>query len=134
MKILVVDDNPVNRKLMVEFLDAFGTCTAVAGGLDAVEKFEESMSGAKGYDLVCLDIMIPDVDGHEVLLKIRQIEDNAGIDVKERSKVIMVTSLDDSENIMQAFTKGQCDGYITKPVTREKLHYHLVEMNLVDTE
>ena len=127
MKILVVDDNPVNQKLLTEMLGQFGCCDTAMDGVTAVEMFQKSIKEKSVYTLVCLDIMIPGLDGQQVLQKIRELEEEGSW----KSKVIMCTSLDDSENIMEAFTKGQCDAYITKPVSREKLEYHLQQVGLI---
>ncbi len=131
MKILVVDDNPVNQKLMVAMLSDHGACNVAVDGREAVEMFEHALREKDGYNLICLDIMIPEMDGQEVLRRIRDAEERASLESSERSKVMMVSSLDDSENIMEAFTKGHCDAYIMKPVSREKLHYHLQEIGLI---
>ncbi len=131
MKILVVDDNPVNRKLMEQILSDHGECSAAADGLEAVEMFTQALKVNERDNLVCLDIMIPKLDGQEVLRQLRAAEREAELEEPERSKVMMVSSLDDSENIMQAFTKGHCDAYIMKPISRAKMQYHLQEMNLI---
>ncbi len=131
MKILVVDDNPVNRKLMEKILSDHGRCSVAADGLEAVEMFTRALKANERYNLVCLDIMIPKLDGQEVLRQLRDAEHGACLEASKRSKVMMVSSLDDSENIMQAFTKGHCDAYMIKPVSREKVEYHLQEMNLI---
>ncbi len=131
MKILVVDDNPVNQKLMVSMLSGFGVCSVAGNGTAAVEMFTRGLHEKDGFTLVCLDIMIPEMDGQEVLQCIRDAEKNKKIAAEKRSKVMMVSSLDDSENIMKAFTKGHCDAYIMKPVHLEKLKYHLREIGLI---
>lgn len=128
MKILVVDDNPLNQKLMKEMLEEYGICDVAHDGHTALGLFKKSLQEGTGYDLVCLDIQIPGMDGQQVLQQMRALQAQEMVHTK--TKVIMCTSLDDSENIMEAFTKGNCDAYLTKPVSREKLHYHLQKINL----
>jgi two-component system, chemotaxis family, chemotaxis protein CheY len=128
MRILVVDDNPLSRKLMHEMLEQYGDCETAEDGLTAVQLFRDHLQSTSGFELVCLDIMIPGLNGQQVLKQIRELEDEKNL--KKKAKVIMCTSLDDSDNIMEAFTRGQCDAYITKPISREKLHYHLQEIGL----
>ncbi len=133
MKILVVDDNLVNQKLMVTMLSEHGVCDVAADGRKAIEMFDKALREKDGYDLICLDIMIPEMDGQEVLSRIRDAEEKMGIKAVERSKVMMVSSLDDSVNIMEAFTKGHCDAYIIKPVHKDKLNYHLQEIGMISS-
>ena len=79
------------------------------------------------YDLICLDIMMPGMNGQEALKLIREEESKAKI---KGSKVLMTTALDDSKNVMSAF-KEQCDGYLVKPITTDKLKEKLLEFKLV---
>ncbi len=116
---------------MEEILSDHGSCSVAVDGLEAVEMFTQALRENERFNLVCLDIMIPKLDGQEVLRQVRDAERGSGLDESERSKVMMVSSLDDSENIMKAFTKGHCDAYIMKPVSRAKMQYHLQEMNLI---
>lgn len=61
------------------------------------------------------------MDGQQALQEIRRIEERHGIRGLDMVKVIMVTAVDDSSNIMKAFRQGQCEAYLTKPLNREKL-------------
>ncbi len=131
MNILIVDDNPVTQKLMVEMLSRYGNCQVAADGESAVAMFIRGLEEGNSFELVCLDIMIPKLDGQQVLQRIRDAEKEKEVLEACFSKIMMVTSLDDSENIMQAFTKGHCDAYVMKPVNRAKLGYHLRDMKLV---
>lgn len=132
MKILIVEDEPVSRKLLDNFLASYGECDKASDGAEALDCLRESL-GQDGtrYDLICLDIMMPGMDGQTALKKIREMEKERGVSAGDQVKVIMVTALDDSENIMQALVKGKCEGYLTKPVTRVKMHEQLVELRLI---
>ncbi len=132
MKILIVEDEYISRVLLSEMLSAFGTCHVAIDGKEAVTILEHSFETKKRFDLVCLDIMMPELDGQEVLHCIRNKEKSMNINRAEATKVIMTTALDDSKNIMQAFTKGHCEAYLTKPIDRMKLMQHLQELKLID--
>jgi two-component system chemotaxis response regulator CheY len=96
--------------------------------LDAIDRaFDEN----DPYDLICLDIMMPVMDGQEALLELRKMEARRGIMGLDTTKVIMVTAIDDSKNIMKAFRQGQCEAYLTKPLDRIKLIGHIKDLGLI---
>ncbi len=127
MKILIAEDEFVSRTILTEMLSAYGTCHVAVNGLEALEAIENAIEKEK-YDLVCLDIMMPELDGQEVLSGIRKLEKERGLEGV--TKVFMITALDDSENIMKAFTQGHCEAYLTKPIKKEELEKHIREMGL----
>lgn len=81
--------------------------------------------------MICLDIMIPVMDGQETLLELRKMEEDRYISSSHVTKIIMVTAVDSSRNMMQAFRDGQCEAYLTKPVDKDKLIDHLKKLNLI---
>ncbi len=130
MKSLVVEDDFASRKLMQRYLSPFGECDVVVDGQEAVEAFELSLLENDPYDLICLDIMLPKKDGQQVLKEIRAMELQRNILGSDAVKVLMTTALGDAKNVMNAF-RSQCEGYIQKPVGREKLIQELKELNLI---
>lgn len=121
MKILIVEDEFVSRTLLQEILSPYGVCHAASNGLECLVAFKQALDDKAPYDLVCLDIMMPELDGQEALKQIRQIEQERGIGGKDLVKVIMVTALGDAKNIMKSFMKGQCEAYLTKPIDSDKV-------------
>lgn len=132
MRILIVEDEFISRTLLAEMLNDYGVCHIATNGKDAVEAIERSFNEKQPYDLVCLDIMMPEMDGQEVLCETRRIEREHGIKGLRATKVIMTTALDDSKNIMRAFTKGHCEAYLTKPIEKAKLVEHLRNLRLIE--
>jgi two-component system chemotaxis response regulator CheY len=130
MKALIVDDDFVCRKVLQKYLSEYGQCDVAVNGQEAVEAFRQAMDEWEAYDLVCLDIMMPEMDGQETLKQIRQIEKEKGKYDLDGVKVLMTTCLDDSDNIKMAF-REQCEGYLVKPIDREKLINKLQEFGLV---
>ncbi len=120
LKILIVEDDFASRKVMNAQLKLYGNCDTAVNGKEAVNAFREAIEEGQRYDLICLDIMMPEMNGHEALKKIREIELKNGIYGFEGVKIIMTTALADSKNVMEAF-KEQCEGYLVKPVRKEKL-------------
>jgi len=127
MKALIVEDDFINRKVMLALLSKFGECDVASNGVEALEAFVIAMNDGEKYDLITLDIMMPDMSGQEVLKKIRQIEVDRSL---SPTCIIMTSALHDGSNIMTAF-KNQCDGYICKPISSDKLKEMLVNLGKI---
>jgi two-component system, chemotaxis family, chemotaxis protein CheY len=130
MRFLIVEDDVVSAIVMEKFLSPYGSCTIATDGLMAVKVFESALS-IEPYDLVWLDIMLPRMDGQEVLKNIRSLEEKNRIFGEDRVKIIMTTALGDHLSIMEAF-RSQCEGYIVKPVSRQKIIEQLVSQGLLE--
>lgn len=128
MKILIAEDDFISRTLLQEMLLPYGDCHLATNGREAITAFEHMLDKNTPYDLICLDIMMPIMDGQETLQNIRRLEKEKGIGGSECVKVIMTTALDDPKNIMMAFIKGQCEAYITKPITPGPLHEQMTKL------
>ncbi len=133
MRTMIVDDSKTNAELLEAFLLPFGGCDLVSRGEEALERFSEALDHGEPYQLICLDIMMPEMDGHAVLREMRRKEEEAGIDMLERVRIIMTTAADLRENVMRAF-KEQCDSYIIKPIMRMELLKHIYRLGLVDAD
>nr|MBF0223083.1 response regulator [Desulfobulbaceae bacterium] len=130
-KVLVVEDDFFSRQLLIELLsDHFDTLHMAVNGKEAVEAFIRSVEEDKHYDLICLDIMMPELNGQEALQEIRRIEKEKGIGGADMVKVIMTTALNGPKDIMGAFIKGGCEGYLTKPIDLVKLNEYLKKFGL----
>jgi len=133
LKFLIVEDEFISRTLLKEMLEPFGDCHTATNGDDAVDVLRHSYEDPAGrYDVVCLDIMMPGKNGHEVLKELRQIETIKGIQGADSTKVFMITALDDSKNILEALIFGRCEAYLTKPVSRMKLEEQLRTLHLIE--
>lgn len=132
-KILIVEDDFTSRKLMSHLLLPFGECDLAASGREALEAFQIALDEWKPYRLVCLDIMMPDLDGHGVLKEIRQMEAKNNINTANRAKIVMTTALADKDNVINAMKAG-CDGYLIKPIIGEKLFEKLKELEVLTEE
>jgi two-component system chemotaxis response regulator CheY len=127
LKILIVEDDFASFKILEEYLHEYGDCSVAVNGSEAVEVFKKASEEGKPYDLICLDILLPVMNGHLALEEICQIEQECGL---KRAKVIMTTAIDDTEDIIKAFKEG-CKAYIVKPVTNEKLFAEMRKLGLV---
>jgi len=127
MKLLIVDDELTNRKLLLNMLEDIGSCDLAADGKEAMVFFEKSIKEKSWYDIVFLDIKMPVMDGHETLLKMRETEEANGIFVGDGTKIVMVTALGDKKNILAAFQEG-CEYYLVKPFQQNKLYDLISEL------
>ncbi len=132
MKCLIVEDNFAARKLLAMYLSSCADCDIAVDGNEAVVAFSQAMDEKDPYDLICLDIMMPNMDGREALKVIRQIESEHGISGLDCVKVIMTTSLGDSKNVIGSFREG-CEAYIVKPVKKDKLFEEMEKLGVVDS-
>lgn len=131
MKILIVEDNLIIQELMKTILTEFGECTATTTEEEAVELFIQAHSEEKPFDLVTLDIMLPGGNGRNILKRIRKFEKEKSIHGLEGVKIIMVSALNDKENVIGSFT-DQCEGYLVKPIKRDNLVTQLQELGLLE--
>jgi two-component system chemotaxis response regulator CheY len=121
MNILIIEDDVTSGKVLSRILQRYGTVTITTDGRQGLESFKDAFNNKTPYDLIFLDIMMPEIDGQEVLKEIRKTEEMHGIYGFDSVKIIMTTALDDNKNIMQAF-RSQCEGYLVKPILKDKVH------------
>jgi two-component system, chemotaxis family, chemotaxis protein CheY len=129
MKILIAEDDLINRKILSKILSEYGECDITVDGLEAVDAFVMAWEEGEPYDLLCLDIMMPKIDGLQALKTIRNIEKKQGIKNKQRVKVMMITALNDQETIKDSYQAG-CEAYIAKPIDMAKLAATLGDMGI----
>ena len=130
MKCLIVEDAPTARMQMGIFLSDHFSCEFAENGVEAIEAFNQALEQQEPFDLVCLDIMMPQQDGHETLKQMRKIESEHEIAGLDGVKVIMTTALDDSKNLFGAFREG-CEAYLVKPVRRGRLLEEVEKLGLL---
>ncbi|MGE4557176.1 MAG: response regulator [Desulfovibrionaceae bacterium] len=129
MRVLVVEDNPLNQEFLKAIMASHGAvCEAVGSAEEALEAFERAHIVNEPFDLIFMDIILPNMDGQQALENIRAME-------KARPaapvKVIMTTSLDDNKNMTRAFFQGQAISYLTKPFTVDKISMELQRFGLI---
>lgn len=119
MRILIADDELHNRILMQTYLDSWGQCDLVHDGTEAVEAFEMASADDQPYDLICLDLFMPIMNGDEALRAIRTLESQQGIPPQYRTFIIFVTGQELQDNTTPM---DECTGLLVKPITREQLY------------
>lgn len=130
MKILLAEDDFASRKFMDKYLSKYGECDVTVDGEEAVDAFMMALEDGEPYDLACLDVMMPVLDGYQVLKALRNIEAEKGIPKDKRIKVIMTTALNEERNVKMAFDLG-CEAYSGKPIDVEKFDKVLKKLGLI---
>jgi two-component system chemotaxis response regulator CheY len=130
MNILIVEDDFVSRKFMVKFLSKYGTCQTAEDGEQAINMYKKAQEDKKPYDLICMDIIMPKMDGYETVEQIRKYEKEIGISKNHEVKVIMTSGMDVSRNVTKAFELG-CVAYASKPIDMVKFNNILRELQLI---
>ena len=133
VRCLIVDDDRVCRELLRDMLDPVAECDFAFDGSEAVDVVRLAIEDRMPYELICLDIMMPGMDGHEALSAIRELEFNHGICCRDGAKVIMTTALRDSKHCIQSFREG-CECYVTKPVNHDELFDKVRSLSLLSEE
>lgn len=131
MRILIVEDDFVGRKIMHKLLMEYGECDIAVDGAEAVKAFDLAWESGNPYDVLFLDIMMPNMSGHEALNIIRSKEKERGVPLSKEVKVIMTSALDDVKNVTQSFFQGGASAYLVKPIERRKIIDELRKLELI---
>ena len=131
MKILIAEDDLASRRFLSKFLAQYGEVDQVVDGLEALDAYLMAVKEKALYDLICLDIMMPKVDGVKVLKAIRDFETKQGVVSEQRVKVIITTALAETDYVNQAFEIG-CEAYAAKPIDTNKLIEVIKKLGLIE--
>ena len=130
MRFLIVDDDPKNRMLLDGMLGDTADCSQAANGPEALTAFEAAWAEWRPFDLILLDIMMPEMDGVETIEKIRALEQKRQVADRFRVKILMVTALANESKVRECVEKG-CDDYIVKPITLKYIYRKLERLDLL---
>lgn len=132
LKILVVDDEQVIRKFLGNVLKRYGECDMACDGKEAVDLYRAALGSGKPYDLVVMDIMMPDMDGMEATRRITRMRDESDVPGAGDSRVLMLSCLDDAEHLASAQFEAGADAYLTKPVEMQNIIEALLGLGLIE--
>ena len=105
MKILIAEDDRISRSFLQKFMANYGEVEVAVDGMDAIDLYMDAIKDKEPFDLLCLDIMMPKMDGWEVLKSIRE---------HSKVPVIMLTARSEEQDELKGFEYG-ADEYISKP-------------------
>ena len=127
MKILIAEDDRLSRIFLKKFLGNRGDCDVAVDGMEALDLFMDAIKDKKPYDLLCLDLMMPRIDGLKLLKAIRVLEKQHQL---QHTYIIMMTALADVEYVDQALELG-CDAYAAKPIDTDKVTLVMKNLGLI---
>jgi two-component system chemotaxis response regulator CheY len=84
--------------------------------LEATSVFRRALDEARPYDLICMDIMMPELSGQDALRQIRHIEKQMGVPAGDEVKVFLTTALNGTGEVIDALYKGGASAYFVKPI------------------
>ena len=132
MKILIVEDDLASRKFLYKFMADYGECDITVDGMEGLDAYLIALDEGDPYELICLDIMMPKVDGLKVLKTIREIEKQRDIEGDKKVKIIMTTAQNDANVVKNTFESG-CEVYANKPIDIKKLENVMEKLNFKKT-
>ena len=115
LRILLGEDDVACRLLLQTFLARYGDCHVAVNGREAVDLFRTSFDRGSRYDLICMDIMMPEMDGREAVRQIRALEESRGIRSPFGSTIFMTTTVQEIREVFHCF-RELCDAYLLKPI------------------
>jgi two-component system chemotaxis response regulator CheY len=130
MRCLIVDDDELGRELIAYYLKGVADCEMAEDGARAVDMFRNAFEGGNPYDLIILDIVMPEMDGNTAAKEIRLIEKEWGININEGISIIVLSSLNTPADVIKAYVSANSAAHLVKPVKPEKLLSTLRKLEL----
>ena len=131
LKMLVADDEFTSRVLLQGLLSRYGECHIAVTGKEAVEAFRAARQAGEGYDLICMDIRMPEMDGPEAVQQIREIEGSERCYCSAAARIFMTTGVHEIKAVRASF-QALADAYLFKPIQGDDLIDHLRSSGLLD--
>lgn len=132
MKILIAEDDRTSRLFLTKYLSSYGECNEASNGMEAVDMALDAIKSGAYYDLICLDIMMPKVDGLKAMKTIRSLEKSNSKLINDSAKIVLISALNDKATVDEAYTLG-CNAYVWKPLEIEAFDKILVEFKLIES-
>lgn len=133
MKILIVDDEDISRKILQKKLGKVGECTTADSSKKALELFNAAILDKEPFDLITLDVSMPKMNGKQLLMTLRQKEKKLNIPKEKTAKILIITSRMRTATIKDCIKLG-CSGYLLKPVNTITLMENLQSLELIDID
>jgi two-component system chemotaxis response regulator CheY len=129
LRVLMAEDDFTSRVVLQGLLSRYGECHIAVNGKEAVEAFQAARQAGQAYDLICMDINMPEMDGQEAVKEIRAIEGADRVHKSSGVRIFMTTGIQDIKTVVASF-KALCDAYLFKPIDGAKLEEHLYDFGL----
>jgi two-component system, chemotaxis family, chemotaxis protein CheY len=132
MRALIVDDDFYSRIMLHDMLGRVADCHIAVNGEEAVDAFKRALEDGRPYDLVCLDLVMPEMDGQQALREMRALEAENGRDQEKGCVIFVVSMVEDNRETNEAFFLGGADCFLVKPIEEARLMAELGAHKLLD--
>jgi two-component system chemotaxis response regulator CheY len=130
LKALVVEDDFTSRLMLQTFLSRYGECHIAINGREAVRAFSMELAAGAPYHVVCMDIVMPEMNGIEAVRLVREMELAQGVPPGSGKRIIMTSGIKDVQQVFQSYDET-CDAYLFKPIDTAKLLKELQAFGLL---
>jgi two-component system chemotaxis response regulator CheY len=131
LKTLIVEDDFTSRLLLQTFLARYGECHIATNGKEAVQAFSTALATGSPYDVICMDILMPEMNGTEAVRQVREMELAKGVFPGRGARIIMTSGVKEVQQVFQSFDEN-CDAYLFKPIDTAKLLKELQAFGLLE--
>jgi len=131
MKFLLVDDDARLQLLLKKYLDPYGISVSALNGAEAIRLFREAIAADAAFDVVFMDINMPDMGGPQVVDELRIIERTHGVDESSGFKLVMISAYAETMAVCKTVFHGSADAYIAKPFKKKAFIEELVQRHIL---
>jgi two-component system chemotaxis response regulator CheY len=128
---LIVEDEELSRSILHDYLSDFASCDTAENGSQGFEFFKKAIVDGKPYDLVCTDLVMPLMDGYDLIRNIREYENGHAVQSHVRTNIFVISMSNSSVDMSHAILECDSDDYIVKPFHRDQLKSQLEKYNLI---
>ena len=134
LRCLIMEDDELSRELLALQMEPYAQCDLAADGREGLDKFTAALEAGEPYQLILLDIVMPEMDGLEAAKAIRSYEEKHGINIDQGVNIVVLSSLSTPHDVIQAYVAAQSAAHLVKPVQPEKLVKTLRKLALIPAE
>jgi two-component system chemotaxis response regulator CheY len=134
LKILITEDDFVSRTILMQFLSEFGNCHIAKDGLEAIQAFTQAYepNPPQPYDLICMDMLMPNIDGAVAAKTIRGIERSKGVAGPEfETAIIFISAVSDPATIIKVCYECGANYYFVKPLDFNQMKRQMRKLQLI---